>query len=342
MRRAGYAVQGFDTDRARTVRAQEIGAIDIACDSAQAALMDCEIAVIATSVSEIATLATLALDAGVAVVTDVGSVKSPLVAAIEQARPTTSSRFVGGHPMAGSEQDGIEGARADLFEGAVWVLTPTVETDPATFASVRTLVSSFGAEAVALSPHDHDQLVAIVSHVPHLAATTLMDLAARNAEGQGALLRMAAGGFRDMTRIAAGHPGIWPDICVANRDAIVTGLSAYIDSLKAVRSFVEVGNREGLLEFLERARIARRSLPIVSAQAGDLVEIRIPVPDQPGILAAVTTMASQMDVNIIDLEIAHSAEGTGGVLVLVVPLEGASQFESALALRGFRPTGVTI
>ena len=130
-------------------------------------------------------------------------------------------RFVGGHPMAGSEQDGVEGADAELFEGATWVLTPTEGTDASAFAQVRQIVGTLGAEVVALPPERHDELVAVVSHVPHLAAATLMRLADERSEEHRALLRLAAGGFRDMTRIAAGHPGIWPDICSDNRAAIV-------------------------------------------------------------------------------------------------------------------------
>src|SRR5439155_340519 len=115
-----------------------------------------------------------ALDAGTPLVTDVGSVKAPIVAEVEAARPATASRFVGGHPMAGSEQEGLDGADARLFVGATWVLTPTGHTDPAAFAAVRGLAAQLGAEPVAVAPELHDALVAVVSHVPQLAASTLM------------------------------------------------------------------------------------------------------------------------------------------------------------------------
>jgi len=149
------------------------------------------------------------------VVTDVGSVKRSVVDAV------ASPRFVGGHPMAGSEQDGLHGAHAAMFEGATWVLTPTEGTDPDAFALVRSVVASLGADVVAVAPGLHDDLVALVSHVPHLAAAALMGLASDAATEHATLLRLAAGGFRDMTRIAAGDPGIWLDICAENRAAIV-------------------------------------------------------------------------------------------------------------------------
>ena len=113
-----------------------------------------------------------------AVVTDVGSVKAPILREVEQARPELAARFVGGHPMAGSEQDGLDGAEVDLFAGATWVLTPTDRTDPGAHTAVRSLVAELGAEIIEVTPEHHDALVAVVSHVPQLAATTLMDVAA--------------------------------------------------------------------------------------------------------------------------------------------------------------------
>ena len=155
-----------------------------------------------------------------AVVTDVSGVKTAIVEEADHAR------FIGGHPMAGSEQVGLHGADPELFEGAVWVLTPTASTDLGAFDRLKGVVMSLGADILVLSPSDHDRLVALVSHVPHLVAATLMNAASVGAEQDGALLRLAAGGFRDMTRVAAGHPGIWPDICAENAAPIIDVLDA--------------------------------------------------------------------------------------------------------------------
>jgi len=260
------------------------------------------------------------------------------VAAVEAARPDAAVRFVGGHPMAGSEQDGVAGADADLFDGCVWLLTPTRRTDPDAILSLRALVTSLGAEVVALTPEDHDELVAVVSHVPQLAATTLMDVASTGAQERATLLRLAAGGFRDMTRIAAGNPSIWPDICLANREAIVAALDDYLSALTDVRGLVADGDRDGILALLERGRKARRSLPVGAAVEGVLVELRVPVLDRPGVLAEVTTLAGILGVNIADVEIAHSMEGGRGVLVLVVPQSGASALEDGLTDAGYHPS----
>ena len=121
------------------------------------------------------------------------------------------------------------------------MLTPTVDTDPDAFARIRSVVTSLGADVVALPPERHDELVAMVSHVPHLTAATLMALAADGAEEHAALLRLAAGGFRDMTRVAAGSPAIWPDICAENRDAIVGSLDRLLAALAGMRDLVGVG-----------------------------------------------------------------------------------------------------
>jgi prephenate dehydrogenase len=237
--------------------------------------------------------------------------------------------------MAGSEQDGLDGADVDLFAGATWVLTPTSATDAGAHTTVRSLVAQLGAEIMEVTPEHHDELVAVVSHVPQLAATTLMDVAAVTGEEQAMLMRLAAGGFRDMTRIAAGDPGIWPDICIANQDAIVAALDDYLRSLAVVRGLVAAGDGDALLQVLERARSARRNLPRRVTVAGPLVELRVPVPDRPGVLAEVTNLAGRLGVNIADLEIAHSMEGEAGVIVMVVAEAGVDGFERALVAAGY-------
>ena len=188
-------------------------------------------------------------------VTDVGSVKASISKEIKD------PRFVGGHPMAGSEQEGLIGADPEMFSDANWVLTPTEDTGDEAFKRVREVVISLGAEIVTLSPSRHDSLVAMVSHVPHLAAATLMGLAANRSEEHFAVLRLAAGGFRDMTRIAAGNPTIWPDICAENNEAITEVIDEFISALTEVRNEVNGGDNDSLLQRLETSREARISPP---------------------------------------------------------------------------------
>jgi prephenate dehydrogenase len=327
LRSRGWRVSGVDRDGERLARARAVGAIDAIGFDAES-----ELTFIATPVGVIAEAAKQALRETRGLVTDVGSVKAPI------ARLVDDARFIGGHPMAGSEQDGLDGANPMMFEGAVWVLTPSGGVDDASFTRVRNVVSSFGADVVVMPPERHDALVAVVSHVPHLTAVTLMRLAEGRSQEHGALLRLAAGGFRDMTRIAAGHPAIWPDICAQNRDAIIDVLDELIGSLTSVRRIVADGDRDALMERLERARAARLNLPSSAPRPSDLVEMRVPIPDRRGEIATVATLATDLGVNIYDLEIAHSSEGQQGVLILVIDAGQGELMRDGLIQRGYRPS----
>ncbi|HEX6569713.1 MAG TPA: prephenate dehydrogenase/arogenate dehydrogenase family protein [Acidimicrobiales bacterium] len=326
LRSMGWHVTGRDRDGRRAARALDLGALDAVGDDP-----DATITFVATPVHAVAAEARRALGGGPGLVTDVGGVKASIVDAV------SDPRFVGGHPMAGSEQEGVDGAAPELFEGATWVLTPTEGTDAAAYAQVRQIVGTLGAEVVALPPERHDELVAVVSHVPHLAAATLMRLADERSEEHRALLRLAAGGFRDMTRIASGHPGIWPDICNDNRTAIVGVLDELTAALRHMRDVVAGDDRKELLATLEQARAARVNLPARYRTAADLREVRIPVPDRPGVVADVAILAADLDVNIVDLEIAHSTEGPQGVLVMLVESASVDVLRVGLVGRGYRP-----
>ncbi|MCU1394600.1 MAG: tyrA [Ilumatobacteraceae bacterium] len=326
LRERGWHVSGDDQDQARVDRALRIGVLD---EQGLAEVVD--VTFIATPVLTIADQAKRALAETTGIVTDVGSVKGAVASAIDD------PRFVGGHPMAGSELEGLDGADATMFTGAVWVLTPTATTADATFSAMASIVAELGADVVALAPERHDQVVAVVSHVPHLAAATLMGLAAERAEEHAALLRLAAGGFRDMTRIASGHPGIWLDICTGNRDAIVDGLDGLIDGLQRMRDIVRDDDREALLDRLRTAREARANLPMRAVQPSELAEVRIPIPDRTGAAAEVFTLAAELDVNVSSFEVVHSVEGNRGVLVFLVDASSADVFRGGLIARGFRP-----
>jgi prephenate dehydrogenase len=322
LRAAGWHVTGDDQEPARAERALATGVIDAVGTDRGA-----EVTFVAVPVSAVPAAARPALDAG-GIVTDVGSVKAPVVAAVDH------PRFVGGHPMAGSEAIGLDGARADLFDGAAWVLTPTADTDQQAHALVHSVLRSFGADVLTLAPEQHDRLVATVSHVPHLAAAALMRLAAARGESDAALLRLAAGGFRDMTRIAAGDPGMWLDVCAENRDAIVEVLDELLGALGAMRQVVERGDQQGLERELRSAQLARRSLPMGAPPAEQLAEVRVQIPDQPGELAAVTALATELSINVYDVEVAHSVDERGGRLLLVVDAGHADELVGALAERG--------
>ncbi len=326
----GWMVTGSDSDRARAERALALGHIGAVGEDLSA-----HIVLIATPASAVVGIAQRLLSDPARIhqrVTDVAGVKSVIVAGV------ANERFVGGHPMAGSEQEGPEGADADLFIGATWVLTPTAQTDPDAFQAIRDLVVTLGADPLSLAPDRHDALVAVVSHLPHLTAANLMAVAADASNEHQALLRLAAGGFRDMTRIAAGDPAIWPDIFRDNADAILAALDALRERLDEARRIVASGDRTALVGLLEYAKQARRNLPARVPSPEAIRECRIPVPDRPGVLAEVTTVLGELGVNIWDLEIAHSSEGERGVLVLAITADVAEQAREALIERGYHPS----
>ena len=324
---AGWHVTGFDIDAQRAERAREIGVIDAVGIDPEA-----ELTVVAVPAGALEKEIRNALQQTKGMVTDTGSVKAMV------ARSIDNPRFVPGHPMAGSEQDGVDGADQQIFEGAVWVLTPTEGTDDLGLRQLQTVLSSMGCDVVTMTPERHDALVAIVSHVPHLTAASLMCLADDRALDDAPLLRLAAGGFRDMTRIAAGHPEIWLDICEQNSEAIVAVLDEFSDRISHVRSLVAEADRDGLTTVLSQARRARTNLPSRYVRPQDLIEIRIPIPDRKGQIANITMLAADCDVNIADIEVAHSTEGAEGVLVLVVARAEVQRFLAVLAGQGYKPT----
>jgi len=325
LREAGWHVTGTDADPSVALAALAAGAVDEVGEDAEA-----ELVVLAMPVGGIVDAAKAALEhyPGAAV-TDVGSVKASIVEQVDD------PRFVGGHPMAGSEQEGVAGARASMFAGATWVLTPTATTDPAVYARVHHAVSETGAEIATMEARDHDEVVATVSHVPHLTAAALMGLASERGQDHAALLRIAAGGFRDMTRIASGHPGIWPDICAENAQAIDEVLGALVEQLGELRRIVAAGDRGQLLERLETARTARTNLPLAAPPPESMVEMRVIVQDRPGELATVATTATNVGVNLYDVEIAHSSEGQRGVLVMLVSADQADRLAESLEEQGY-------
>ena len=326
LRQRGWRVVGDDAREATTQRALDSGAIEAVGLDPEA-----EITFVAVPVLAVVDQVKRALSETNGPVTDVGSVKGPICSAC------ADPRFVGGHPMAGSEMDGLDGADGDMFNGAIWVLTPTADSDDRTLAAVSGIVRELGAEAVALAPERHDQVVAVISHVPHLTAATLMTLASDRAEEHAALLRLAAGGFRDMTRIASGQPDIWLDICTENRPAIVTALDGLIDRLGEIRDVVDREDRDGLHRTLAGAREARTNLPGTVAHPESLAEVRIPIPDRPGAAAEVFTLAADLGVNIASFEVVHSAEGDRGVAVVLVDGSASDLFRGGLLARGFKP-----
>ena len=249
-------VLGVGRNPARLTVARELGLIDRAVDWAEAGQADCILLALPVGETE-AVLKQLAphLKAG-AIVTDAGSTKVNVVAAARAVLGERFADFVPGHPIAGSEQSGPGAARADLYQGKKVVLTPQAETRADALATVRALWQAAGAQVETLDADLHDRVFAAVSHLPHLAAFALVDELAQRADGD-TFFRFAASGFRDFTRIAGSSPEMWRDIALANREAVMVELDAYLAALQALRSAVSAEDAAVLLAIFSRARAAR-------------------------------------------------------------------------------------
>lgn len=331
-------VVGADADESSLARALERGLIDRAAPSAADAAEGADVVILAVPVSAMAAVAkeTGEVLAPGSVLTDVASVKARIVPLMEEAAPPGVT-VIGGHPMAGSHEAGVDHASADLFVGATYLLTPTASTAPEAYRRLHGLFSRIGARVLAVDPERHDLLVAVVSHLPQLAATTLMNLAAQRAQSEHAeLLLLAAGGFRDATRVAASNPDLWLDVCAENRSAIVEVLDDYRERIGTLRSLIAVADEQGLRSALAEARAARRGLPGKESVTGALVELILPIPDRPGVLAEVTTTVGSAAVNIEDLRIEHDPRGGRGSLHLaIIGFAQAGKARAALEARGY-------
>lgn len=238
--------------------------------------------------------------------------------------------------MAGTEGEGIASARADLFDGALWILTPTTHTDSGAYRAVNGLVSRLGARTLALDPQSHDRLVAIVSHLPYAIATALMALAAGQDDER--LFTAAAGSFRDVTRTAGSNPRVWRDIFATNRDALVEELDSFTGLLTTIRDAVSDGRWDAFDALVSTARDARRRFPVKGERAiVDPVVVEVAIADRAGVLAEVTTTVGEAGINIEDLWVDHTA--AGGVLRILVDGHPAAERSAALLSgRGFHTT----
>jgi prephenate dehydrogenase len=336
--RRGDVVAGFDPDAAVLRRAAERAPGLRAVGSVREAASTATLVFVCAPVPVAAAVAIEALEAGGAVVSDVASVKSQVVLDVERgSRPELRSRFVGGHPMGGSERSGPDAASPALLDGAVWVLTPDAETDPSAVGSLSSWIEGVGARPVVMDAKRHDRLVAFVSHLPQVASTALMDVAASEEAGEPDILLLAAGGFRDLTRLASSNPRLWSEILLANRVAIADAIERYAERLLALRDSVAGGLGDDVERTFVSAKDARLSLAAKPTVRTGVAVLQIPVPDRPGVLAELAAALGAAEVNIEDLQIVHSPEGGRGTVHVTVAAGSAAAAERAIDASGFEP-----
>jgi prephenate dehydrogenase len=244
-------VIGFDHNPDALARAKQVGAIDVATADLASAVRETDFVLVATPVDVVAGhVIEIAAANPRAAIADAGSTKTGIVAAVGSAAP----RFVGGHPMAGSEKKGPHFARADLFDGRATILTPTNHSDPAAVRTATDFWTALGCRVVTMTAAAHDAAVALVSHLPHAVAACLAGMTPPD------LLPISAGGFRDTTRVAGAGPGIWVPIFRANREAVLAAADRFADHWATFRALVEADDGPGLDRFLSDAKRVRDAL----------------------------------------------------------------------------------
>lgn len=318
LRSVGWEVAGWDPDDLRLGAALQMGAVDRMAAGIDDAVSGSDLVALAGPVPAIIeTLRGLRTDA---LVTDVGGVKVPVLEAGRHLR-----RFVPGHPMAGRETSGPAGASGSLFRGATWVLVDD-EAGGDDLEAVGRIVQSLGADPVRMDAAAHDAAVAAASHLPHVTAAALVGLVGDDERA----MALAAGGFRDLTRIAMSDPSWWIDVLVANRGPVVEELRALAERLAGLATRIEHADREGLEHVLVQARTVRSAMAPPVAGVGVILE------DRPGEIAAVGHALAVSHVDLRDLQLRHATHGGGGVLTLSVRADEAEALRLALREEGFR------
>jgi prephenate dehydrogenase len=247
-------------------------------------------------------------------VTDVGSTKAAVAA-----NALDPARFVGGHPVTGSEAHGPEHATAELFEGATWFLTPSAKTEPERYRLVHGFVSSLGATPVAINPEAHDRLVALTSHMPHALANALVNQAGSERIDGHEPLAAAGGSLRDMTRVAGANPRIWVDIFLDNADVLADALADHRGRLEQVERALRARDAGFLAKWIGEAALNRRKmLADAYPDPGSLQQLRVHVPDRPGVLAGITQALGAERINIEDFELHHMSPERGGTLTFLI------------------------
>lgn len=316
--RAGVAeVRGYSRTEATLEAALEAGAITRACASLDEAVEGADLVFVCTPVRLVGEHVKQALAAAPeqAVVSDVGSTKGPLMRALT---PAQQARCIGGHPLCGSEAQGVANARVSLYDGATYFVTPGAHVDGDAYRRLYAFLGEIGARPVAVDPEEHDRVMAVVSHLPHVLANVLMAQAGRHAGARDALLS-AGPSFRDLTRIAGSNRRVWTDIFLDNRAALLAALATFQDGLQEVLEALAADDEARLGDTIARAAEQReRMLAAGSLPAHQLHRLIVRIPDRPGVFREIMVALGDAGINIEDLAMHHMSAELGGTLTLYV------------------------
>jgi len=334
--RGGVAeVRGFSQTQATLDLALERGAITRACASLEEAASGADIVFVCTPVRRVVEHVKAALAAAPpdAVISDVGSTKGPLMRALS---PLEQERVVGGHPLCGSESAGVANARASLYDGATYFVTPGAHVLTGAYQLLYGFLGDIGARPVAVDPDEHDRLMAVVSHLPHVLANVLMTQAGLHAGARDALLS-AGPSFRDLTRVAGSNRRVWTDIFLENRAALLAALATFQEGLQEFLEALAANDAERLGRAIGRAAEQRdRLLAAGSLPARELHRLIVRVPDRPGVFSEIMVALGDAGINIEDLSMHHMSAELGGTLtVYVLGAESSGRGAHILAGLGY-------
>ncbi|KAB7672935.1 prephenate dehydrogenase [Bacillus sp. B1-b2] len=313
------SIIGFDISQENLKLGTMLGVIDEIATSIEAGVENADLIILSTPVKEteliIESLTRLDLKENV-IITDVGSTKT-VITNKSEALLAKGITFIGGHPMAGSHKSGVSASKSILFENAFYLLTPHVSIDSKKVNQLQDWLIGTNAKFIVISPEEHDLLTGVISHLPHIVAASLVHQADHTSESHELVTRLAAGGFRDITRIASSSPAMWRDILIHNKEVLKEQLVIWKKEMDSVYSLIETEDEEGIFNYFHRAKEVRDGLPL--GQKGAIpafYDLYVDVPDYPGVISEITGYLAQENISITNIRILETREEIFGILVI--------------------------
>lgn len=317
-RRDDLTIVGYDSNAKSLETAKKLGVIDVIASNMEEAAKHADIIIFATPVSITIELMKLLPDWELknnVIITDTGSTKNEIMNAafiLKQHGIT----FIGGHPMAGSHKSGVGAARAYLFENAYYLLTPFVDEPIENVNRLKELLKVTKAKLIEISAHEHDHMTATVSHFPHLIAASLVHQLSAENKSYPFTRQLAAGGFRDITRIASSNPVMWRDITMQNREEISKQLQQWTEEMLRLKQLIDVADETEIEAYFAKAKQVRDELPVAQGALYTVYDLYVDVPDYAGVIAEVIGYLAKEHINITNLRIVETREDVFGILVI--------------------------
>lgn len=314
------SITAVDSDKAALTNAMHDGVISKGFTDLDSSIYDSDIIFICTPVSQtihyIDKIAPYVSDK--CIITDVCSTKDQIMSHVEAMNRTFC--FIGGHPMAGTEKSGYENSFSHLFENAYYVLTPCACAPSQALDILRGIIESFGAIPIVMNSGEHDRVTGSISHLPHIIAATLVNLVNRLDSGDGRMQTLAAGGFKDITRIASSDPEMWQNIVLSNKEQLMELTALFENSLKEFTGILKREDSDAIYDYFDTARKYRNS--ISSRPTGllqPLYRLVVDVQDKPGIIGEIATLLGNHNINIKNIHVTNSREFEQGCLIIALP-----------------------